>query len=274
MSDEKTERFDDLVFSQSALQDYEDCHRRFELRYLLDVRWPAQETAQALQYETGQQKGQEFHHLAHQHALGIPAEALAATINDNELRAWWDSYLAWQAKHLPADRYPELTLTAPIGEAQLMAKYDVVAKLADGTFLIVDWKTGRPQTASRLANRMQTIVYPFVLAKAGDWLNNGQPISPDRIRFVYWFAETGETVEYSLSAEKLEQDEARLASLINDITASLEFPKTADERRCRFCAYRSLCERGEIPGDLNELEDDETLDGISLDLNEIEEISF
>jgi RecB family exonuclease len=206
--------------------------------------------------------------------LGIPAEALTATIHDNELRAWWNSYLAWQAKHLPADRYPEMTLTAPIGETLLMAKYDVVAKLPDGTFLIVDWKTGRPQKQARLAERMQTIVYPFVLAKAGDWLNNGQAISTHRIRFVYWFAETGETVEYSLSAEKLQQDETRLASLINDITASLEFPKTADERRCRFCAYRSLCERGETPGDLNELEDDETLGSISLDLDEIEEISF
>jgi hypothetical protein len=246
MSDSEN-RFEEFVFSQSALQDYEDCHRRFELRYLLDVRWPAQETAQALQYETGQQKGQEFHHLAHQHALGIPAEALAATIQDTELRTWWERYVAWQAKHLPVYRYPELTLTAPIGEAQLMAKYDVVAKLPDGTFLIVDWKTGRPQTAARLANR---------------------------IHFVYWFAENGETVEYSLSAEKLQQDETRLASLINDITASVEFPKTADERRCRFCAYRSLCERGETPGDLNELEDHEMLGGISLDLDEIEEISF
>jgi len=265
---------DDFVFSQSALQDYQDCHRRFELRYLLDVRWPAQETAQALRYEAGQQQGQEFHHLVHQHALGVPAEALTATIKDEELRAWWKRYLDWQSKNLPAERYPELTLTTPLGETLLMAKYDVVARLADGTFLIVDWKTGRPQNRARLAYRMQTIVYPFVLTKAGDWLHNGQPIPPDRIRFVYWFAETGETVEFQLSDEKLAQDEARLASLINDIITGIEFPKTSDERRCRFCVYRSLCDRGETPGDLNELDDDEIPSGISLDLDEIEEISF
>ena len=68
---------DDFVFSQSALQDYVDCPRRFELRYLLDVRWPALETEPALQHEIGMMKGQEFHHLLHQHALGVPAEALA-----------------------------------------------------------------------------------------------------------------------------------------------------------------------------------------------------
>lgn len=268
------EQFDDFVFSQSALQDYEDCPRRFELRYLLDVRWPAQETAQALLYEAGQRKGQEFHHLVHQHALGVPAESLTATITDDELRAWWQRYLAWQKENLPTERYPELTLTTPINEMMLMAKYDVVAKLEDGTFLIVDWKTGRSQNHALLAKRMQTIVYPYVLSKAGNWLNDGQPIPPDRIRFVYWFAETGETVEFQLSAEKLAQDETRLASLINDIAISVEFPKTADERRCRFCVYRSLCDRGETPGDLNELEDNEMLGGISLNLDEIEEISF
>lgn len=44
---------EDFTFSQSMLQDFVDCPRRFELRYLLDARWPAQETAQALQYEAG-----------------------------------------------------------------------------------------------------------------------------------------------------------------------------------------------------------------------------
>ncbi|MGH9800582.1 MAG: RecB family exonuclease [Blastocatellia bacterium] len=272
--DNKDERFDDFVFSQSALQDYSDCQRRFELRYLLDVRWPAQETAQALQYEAGQQKGQEFHHLAHQHALGVPAEVLAATINDDELRTWWARYLTWQAEHLPVERYPELTLTTPVGELMLMAKYDVVAKLADSTFLIVDWKTGRPQKRARLAEKMQTIVYPFVLAKAGDWLNDGQPIPPDRIRFVYWFAESGETIEFKLNSEELQKNEAFLTSRLNKITTSFNFDLATDERRCRFCAYRSLCERGEVPGDLDELEDEELPGGISFDLDEIEEIAF
>jgi len=274
MSDNPDSRFDEFVFSQSALQDYADCPRRFELRYLLDVRWPAQETAQALQYEAGQQKGQAFHHLAHQHALGVPAEALTPTITDDELRVWWQRYLNWQATNLPAERHPELTLTASIGEWMLMAKYDVVAKLADETVLIVDWKTGRPQKRDSLANRMQTLVYPFVLAKAGDWLNGNQPISPDRIRFLYWFAETGETVEFQLTSETLQQTEARMTSLLQEITASSCFELTTVERRCRFCSYRSLCERGETPGNLDELEDEETPGSFSLDLDSIEEISF
>ena len=30
-----------FVFSQSSLQDYVDCARRFELRYIDELRWPA-----------------------------------------------------------------------------------------------------------------------------------------------------------------------------------------------------------------------------------------
>lgn len=265
---------EDFTFSQSMLQDFVDCPRRFELRYLLDARWPAQETAQALQYEAGQKKGQEFHHLAHQHALGIPAEVLEVTIADEELKTWWSRYLAWQSANLPDERYPELTLTVPLADSLLMAKYDVVAKLADGTFLIVDWKTGRPQKRMRLADRMQTIVYPLVLALGGDWLNAGEPIAPERIRLVYWFAENGETVEFNLTAEKLRQDEARLTALLQSIASGAEFPKTTNERHCRFCAYRSLCERGELPGNLDELDEEDAPEGLSLDLDEIEEISF
>lgn len=265
---------EDFTFSQSMLQDFTDCPRRFELRYLLDARWPAQETAQALLYEAGQQKGQEFHHLAHQHALGVPADVLTETIADDELKIWWTRYLTWQAANLPAERFPELTLTVPLADSLLMAKYDVVAKLADGSFLIVDWKTGRPQKRLRLADRMQTLVYPVVLARGGDWLNDGQPIAPARIRLAYWFAETGETVEFELTAEKLRTDEARLTSLLQSIAASTEFAKTENEHHCRFCPYRSLCERGELPGNLDELDEEDGPDGLSLDLDEIEEISF
>ena len=48
---------EDFAFSQSALQDYADCARRFELRYVRDVRWPALETQSALAHETQTQKG-------------------------------------------------------------------------------------------------------------------------------------------------------------------------------------------------------------------------
>ena len=265
---------EDFAFSQSALQDYADCARRFELRYVRDVRWPALETQSALEHETQTQKGQTFHHLVHQHALGVPAAALEATLGDDEeLRAWWQRYLQWQTQ-LPVERYPETTLTATLDESLLMAQYDLIVKEADGSFLIVDWKTGKPATRARLAARMQTLVYPYVLRHAGNWLNDGQPIPPERIRMVYWFAADGSQLEFTATDETMQRDEARLRQLLTDINNDFEWALTEDKKKCRFCVYRSLCERGDIAGTLDELEDDELAEVINVDFDAIEEIAF
>jgi hypothetical protein len=50
-----------------------------------------------------------------------------------------------------------------------------------------------------------------------------------------------------------------------------------DITKCKFCTYRSLCERGDKAGDLDELE---SMDGLppdqdwELDFEKIEEIAF
>jgi hypothetical protein len=139
----KSELSEDFVFSQSALQDFLDCPRRFELRYVKDVRWPAIESEPPLEQEKSMLQGQEFHRppssARRRHSL---PKLSSARITDSEIMSWWQSYLAWQAQ-LPKQRFPEITLTAPVGETLVMAKYDLITRLEDSTFLIVDWKTGK-----------------------------------------------------------------------------------------------------------------------------------
>ena len=296
--------FGDLVLSQTALQDYVECPRRFELRYLRQLNWPALETRQALELESSMERGHEFHHLLHQHAMGVPAEVLGATIDDEVMVGWWRNYLEWQERNLPQERYPELSLTTSFTGSDetepvlLMAKYDLVTRLADGTLLIVDWKTGRPQRRSILAERLQTVVYRYVLSRAGDWLNGGNPIEAERIRMTYWYATDSTTVDFDYDGEAWERDERRLASIIGSIRAEIqgryEFPKTPDERGCRFCTYRSLCERGVEAGVIDGIGDPnvgllnqagqagqiggpdlEDLDAaLSFDLDDLGEVSF
>ena len=274
----KSELSEEFVFSQSALQDFLDCPRRFELRYVKDVRWPAIESEPPLEQEKSMLQGQEFHRLLHQHAVGIPFETLERTITDPEIKSWWQSYLAWQAQ-LPKQRFPEITLTAPVGETLVMAKYDLITRLEDSTFLIVDWKTGKKPRRESLARRMQTLVYPYVLARAGDWLNDNHPIPPERIRMVYWFSEDSATMEFELNQRILAASETRLTSVIQEISKRFEFPLTHEEQRCKFCVYRSLCERGARAGelanvDLDLLDEDERDGALSFGLDDIEEISF
>jgi predicted RecB family nuclease len=271
---------EDFVFSQSSLQDFEDCPRRFELRYVQDVRWPAIESEPVLESELSTLQGQQFHRLLHQHAVGIPAERLERSINDPEILNWWHAYLSWQTR-LPEKRFPEMTLTAPVGEALVMAKYDLITRFDENTFLIVDWKTGKKPKRESLARRMQSIVYPYVLARAGDWLNDNRPIPAEQIRMVYWFSGDSATMEFTFNEESLREAEARLASTIQNISERFEFPLTHREHLCKFCVYRSLCDRGTRAGDSHTLGEDEAMNdeiertsALSFDLDDIEEISF
>ncbi|NCT22292.1 PD-(D/E)XK nuclease family protein, partial [bacterium] len=66
----KSEIQSPFTFSQSSLQDYADCPRRFQLRYIEQLAWPAVETEPALENERRQQEGLLFHRLAQQHLIG------------------------------------------------------------------------------------------------------------------------------------------------------------------------------------------------------------
>src|SRR5512140_2479670 len=63
-------------FSQSCLQDYSDCPRRFQLRYIEKLAWPAIEVEPILESERRQQAGQQFHRMVQQHLIGLPMEKL------------------------------------------------------------------------------------------------------------------------------------------------------------------------------------------------------
>ena len=265
---------EDFVFSQSALEAYRDCPRRFKLRFMDELRWPGLETQDVLAHEAQIELGDEFHKLLHMHSLGVSPQSIESIINDEDLRAWWKRYLDWQKDHLPGKRWAEINLTTPVGQSLLTAKYDVIAKRSDGGFLIVDWKSGRVESKAHLARRLQTSVYPFVLARAGESLNDGVPIQPEQIQMVYWFAQTGETVEFETSTTAVAKTESVLTATIDEIAARFEFPMTDDERRCRFCVYRSLCDRGREAGgieDMPEIEDDEIPD---INIDDIDEIAF
>ncbi len=79
-------------FSQSSLQDYVDCARRFQLRYLDRVAWPAVQAEPVQENERHIQRGERFHRLAQQFLLGISPEKLArmaAADVDENLQVWW-----------------------------------------------------------------------------------------------------------------------------------------------------------------------------------------
>ena len=268
----------DFAFSQGSLQDYADCARRFLLRYIRRLQYPALEAAPALEYEARTRQGDRFHKLVQQHLMGVPADLLSRSLDDDEeLARWWRSYRARGLTGLPSQRQAEITLQTELAGRRLIAKYDLLALEPGGEAVIVDWKTWRKLPArDRLENRFQTIVYRYVLSQAGAHLYGGA-IPPERISMVYCFvASDCERLSFAYSPAQMAADEAALRKLIKAIDRASDFPLTDDESRCRFCTYRSLCDRGGA-GRLDwldeepEVEDEEELD---LDFEQLAEIAF
>jgi len=300
----------DFQFSQGSLQDYVDCPRRFQLRYIQRLAWPAVEAEPPLENERHLQQGAAFHRLVHQHVLGLSPERLSGTITDEDLSRWWHNYLESAPADLAKWRYPEVVLSAPVSGHRLVAKYDLIALMAEGlrSSLILEWKTSRKRPQRKwLAERLQTRVYPYLLVRAGSHLleigegelevEDWRPFfQPEQVEMVYWFANFPQDPErFPYDAAQYEVDGAYLASLIEEIKELAlspvlspveglskglgdgDFPLTTQERRCRYCPYRSLCQRGVRAGTFDEAEDDmtpEDLSQLDFDFEQVAEIEF
>jgi len=255
----------EFQFSQGSLQDFVDCRRRFQLRYPLHQSWPAVPSEPVLELERYMQQGARFHRMVQQHLLGLPAERLTPLAQDDNLSRWWENYVNFSQggglqalAGAEARYYPEITLTAPLGSYRLLAKLDLLAVNPQGRALILDWKTSRKHPRRQwLAERLQTRVYPYLLVQAGAFLNKGTPFQPEQVEMVYWFAGyPDQPVRFPYAASAFQADREYLAEIVATIDRLGEddFPLTTDTRRCEYCVYRSLCERGGKAGSLDELD--------------------
>lgn len=264
------------ILSQSSLQDYADCPRRFRLRYLERLAWPAVESEPVLENERRQQAGALFHRLVHQHLLGLPADRIGRLANGPELRRWWAHYLAdssLQRLREEAVLYPEMTLSAGLGAFRLLAQYDLIARRGS-TLVIYDWKTYRHRPKNEwLAARWQTRLYRALLVRAGAFLLDGAAPSAEQVEMIYWFAEyPDEPARFLYHSGQFQRDWSALRALVEEIRSAADFPKTEDERRCLYCAYRSYCERGIVAGQGEETEAEEG--DWEIDFEQIQEIAF
>jgi hypothetical protein len=270
-----------FAFSQSSLQDYADCPRRFQLRYIKQVAWPAVESEPVVDNERRQIEGQLFHRLVQQFWLGLPAEKLSRLTNSPDLQRWWENFIGAvndgnlsALKNNDVQLHTEATISAPLGAHRLLAKYDLIAIAPDQVF-IFDWKTYAKRPREEwMATRWQTRVYRSLLAAAGSQLNGGHPIVPERIEMIYWFADyPNEPVSIKYSSAQFKRDWSAVEKVADEISSAKDFPMTDDEKLCRFCAYRSYCNRGAQAGTMNEAEM-ESEAAFDVNFEQISEIEF
>jgi len=267
-----------FTFSQSSLQDYSDCPRRFQLRYIEQLQWPAVETEPVLENERREREGQLFHRMVQQHLIGLPAANLSRMVNTPDLSRWWANYQnATDLQGLKdlGGLHTELTLTAPVGAYRLLAKYDLIAIKPGERVFIFDWKTYHKRPRDEwMAARLQTRVYRAMLVQAGAYLYGGNPFPPEQIEMIYWYADyPSEPSRFPYNTVQYKRDWDALMGLINEISNHRHFPLTENEKKCVYCPYRSYCNRGGEAGTMDEMTETE-LTGTDINFEQIAEIEF
>ncbi|MBI5958901.1 MAG: PD-(D/E)XK nuclease family protein [Chloroflexi bacterium] len=271
-----------FVFSQSSLQDYVDCSRRFQLRYVQGQAWPGILAEPVLQYEEHMERGVRFHQLVERHQLGMDAQHLGELIDDPALLVWWRAYLGFDMLHgLVGRRYPEFTLSAELAGVRVSAMYDLLVVVPGERVVIFDWKTSLKKLPRQwFEARLQTRVYQYVLVAAGLSLF-GEALRPEQVSMVYWVAGAPlEPVMFTYDRRQYALDGAYLESMVAGIVGRSSedvWDLTADEMRCRFCEYRSLCGRGLAVGQLDEYGVDSANiagEGVAFLLDDVQEVGF
>ena len=284
-----------FAFSQSSLQSYVNCPRRFWLAYVEQLSWPALEAQPYDELEQQLRLGGQFHQLVERAEAGLAVDLLTDGL-EYPLDEWFESYL----RHRPADLPTEVVevervLSVPLavegGQYRLAARYDLIAvggEGADRRAVILDWKTNKRVTRrSTLQQRMQTLVYPFVLVEASAGLPWG-PLLPEQVEMRYWFtAAPAEAVAFRYSNDLHEANRERFEHLLNEILRGkgerdfCKVPDTDENRKrfCSYCIYRSRCDRGTKAGNLEEYDEEEFSDvdlerALEFTLEEVQELAF
>ncbi len=269
-----------FTFSQSSLQDYADCPRRFQLRYMDRLEWPAVESEPIVENERRQIEGQLFHRLVQQYLVGVPPESLSPAASTPDLERWWRNFMNWaqdfQGLKDLGGLSTELTLSAPIGSHRLVAKFDFVLVQEDKA-VIYDWKTSARRPRDEwMSARWQTRIYRALLVQAGNHLNSGKPFEPEQIEMIYWYADfPSEPARLKYDANQYKRDWSAIEKIVEEISSADTFPLTEDEKLCRFCVYRSYCNRGLQAGQTGEAEADiESEADFDVNFEQISEIEF
>ena len=270
---------EDLVFSANNLQVFEDCERRFELRYLKELKWPAVETEPVLESEQFLANGRRFHEMIQRDILGIsiPDSLVSQDVDINE---WWECYKNHNPVNITGAFFPEKTLSGILDGCLMTATYDLIVHTDNGHLIVYDWKTWKnPHSPEWMKNRLQARLYPWLLMQVGNTLGAGEEVAPEKIEMKYWYASAPEkSFAFTYSQRQFEDDTDYLRSIVQRILATPEdaFVLTDNLKHCDYCPYRSYCGRGKKAGSIlesNRMVSEDT-DSFLGSLDDYESIAF
>jgi DNA helicase-2/ATP-dependent DNA helicase PcrA len=129
----------------------------------------------------------------------------------------------------------ERSFAFKIGPHLLRGRVDRVDRHPDGSFELIDYKTGKAKTADELREDVQLSVYQMGARESWRLETSAQS---------YYYVLTGEKVPVEHSAEELERVRATVSEIASGILKQ-RFEPTPSPEICRFCDYRIICPAAE-----------------------------
>ncbi len=145
-------------------------------------------------------------------------------------RYWEDS--------LTSDGRPvwyERSFSFKLGPHVLRGRVDRVDRHPDGSYELIDYKTGKARTAEQLLEDVQLSVYQMGARESWELETSAQS---------YFYVMTGEKVPVEHSEEQLDRVRDTVARIGEGITRH-DFQPTPSAEICSYCDYRIICPAAE-----------------------------
>ena len=114
---------------------------------------------------------------------------------------------------------------------RLTGRIDRVDRHRDGSYEVIDYKTGSAKRAADLQRDLQLGVYALAAREVFHF---------DPLSLSYYYLETSERVTVDKPQERLEDDRQTIVKVAEGIRAEL-FPARPDRMKCSGCDFRLLC---------------------------------
>ena len=123
-----------------------------------------------------------------------------------------------------------------LGPHLLRGRVDRVDRRPDGTYELIDYKTGKAKTEADLREDVQLSLYQMGARESWRLETSAQS---------YFYVLTGEKVPVEHSEEELERVRATVARDRASGILSQDFEPTPSPEICSFCDYRIICPAAE-----------------------------
>ncbi|MBQ6509364.1 MAG: PD-(D/E)XK nuclease family protein [Flexilinea sp.] len=229
------------TITQTQIAAYERCRRRYFLKYVRELAWPAERSSRE-----EMKRGADFHLLVRQLIMGFPPETLLLPAGDEKIGEWLDHF----RNSMPLkgfDRiFAEKEVSALYSDVLWLGKFDALA-ISDDRIVIFDWKTMEHRAeAAEYRESPQTRLYRFLARTCAARLIGAglHGIPAENIEMVYWFPEhPGEPIRLPYSEGAYQEDMTWLRMKAREMCSEAEadYPCRDDLRACRFCEYETYC---------------------------------